>query len=314
MEYMKPEGVFPAMLTPFDDNGKINEKMVRSIIEFGLDKGHNGVFPVSSVGEFIHMTPEECKRMMKITVDAVAGRIPVFAGVSSSCTDMTLDYARYARDIGCSGVVCCPPIYYTATQPIIEKHYEILADTVDMPVVLYNIPLFATPISYDVVKRLSARHNIVGMKDSSGNMVDVMHFMDKVRLAGSDFSFMMGREELFFLALMAGAAGCMAVSAGIFPEIMVEIFKATGSGDLERAKKLQFNLCAVIRLMFSPPFPAGFKTAMELRGFKMGPPKRLLADSDIYIIQGIRSRLERLMGDMLNEYGWELSVQHHYHV
>ncbi len=312
MAYLKPEGVFPAMLTPFDDNGKINEKMVRSIIEFGLDRGLHGLFPVSSVGEFIHMTPEECKRMMKITVDAAAGRAPVFAGVSSSCTDMTLDFARYAQDIGCNGIVCCPPIYYTATQPIIEKHYEILADTVEIPVLLYNIPLFATPISYDVVKRLSARPNIVGMKDSSGNMVDFMHFMDKIRLTGSNFSFMMGREELLYLALMAGASGCMVCSAGIFPEVMVEIYKATNAGDIERAKKIQISLCAIVRLMFSPPFPAGFKTAMEIRGFKMGPPKRLLADSDVYMVQGIRSRLERIMGDLLNECGSKVNAQHLY--
>ena len=177
----KPEGVYVAMLTPFHDDGLINEDELRRIVDFQIEAGVDGLFPVSSVGEYIHMRREEKVRMTAIVMEQNAGRVCVTAGVGSSHPAESIALAKKAKELGCDGVVVAPPYYFPQSQENIEKYFETIADAVDIPNILYNIPLFTQPLSYDLVKRLSRRKNIVGMKDSSGSMVDFLHFMDKIK-------------------------------------------------------------------------------------------------------------------------------------
>ena len=175
----KPEGIYVAMLTPFTEDGAINEEELRRIVEFQITSGVHGLFPISSVGEFIHMSQVEKIRMMEIVVDQNRGRVRITPGVGSSYPAESIYLASKAKAAGCDAVVVAPPYYYQLSQENIEKYFDTIADAVDLPVILYNIPLFTQPLSYDVVKRLARRENVVGMKDSSGSMVDFMHFMDK---------------------------------------------------------------------------------------------------------------------------------------
>ncbi|MDR3565696.1 MAG: dihydrodipicolinate synthase family protein [Negativicutes bacterium] len=288
----KPKGVYSAMLTPFTADGEINEPVLREIVEFGITKGLHGLFPVSSVGEFAHMSFEQSCRCMEIVMDAAKGRAAVTPGVSTTCAANSVKLAKKAEELGCQAVVVCPPYYYSITQESIEKHFEIVADSVDLPVILYNIPLFCSPISSDVVERMSRRPNVVGMKDSSGNLVEFMHYMDKVRLAGSEMNFMVGREEILAPALTIGAAGCVTGIAGLLPEVMVGIWDAHHAGDFARANRLQISILAIIRAMFAVSLPLGFKAAMELRGFKMGPPKQPLAAGEEINFSGVKARIK----------------------
>ena len=163
---------------------------------------------------------------------------------------------------------------------MIEKYYESIIDSTGLPVILYNIPLFTQPLSYDVVKRLSRRKNVVAMKDSSGSMVDFVHFMDKVRIAGEDIAFLTGREETLFPCLMMGGKGCMTATSGVLPEIMVGIYNAWKHSDYDKARELQSIIPLFVRTMFALPLPLGFKVAMEIRGFQMGPPRQPLSDAE----------------------------------
>jgi len=180
-----------------------------------------------------------------------------------------------------------------------EKHFELVADSTTLPVILYNIPLFATPISGDVVERLSRRANVVGMKDSSGNMVELMHYMDKVRRTGSAMNFLVGREEILAPALTVGACGCMTASAGIIPEIMVGIWDAYQAGDYEKANRIQRAMLPLIRAMFAAPFPVGFKTALEMRGFAMGPCKQPLASNEQENLRAVKVKIEAVLNELL---------------
>lgn len=291
----KPYGVYSAMLTPFTAGGEINEPVLRSIVDFNIEKGLHGLFPVSSVGEFAHMSFEQSVQCMEIVVDAAKGRVPVTPGVSSTCAANSVKLARKAQELGCQGVVICPPYYYSISQDNVEKHIEVVADSVDIPVILYNIPLFSTPLSSDVVERLSRRQNIVGMKDSGGNLVEFMHFMDKVRIAGAAMNFMVGREEILAPALTVGAAGCMTATSGILPEVMVGIWDAHHAGDYAKANRLQISILALIRAMFAAPVPLGFKAAMELRGFEMGPPCQPLSAAEESNFSGIKARIKNVL-------------------
>ena len=295
----KPEGVYVAMLTPFSEDGSINEKEMRRIIEFQIESGVHGLFPISSVGEFIHMSQQEKVRLMGVVVEQSRGRVRVIPGVGSTNPADSIYLAKKAKEIGCDGVVIAPPYFYPLSQEMIEKYFETIADAVDLPITLYNIPLFTQPLSYDVVKRLSRRRNIVAMKDSSGSMVDFLHFMDKIQLIGEDMNILTGREETLLPCLMMGGRGCMTATSGILPEIMVGIYEAWKKGNYDKAMKLQFSILVVVRAMFSLPFPLGFKVALETRGFKMGPPKQPLSDVERSKFNAMKARIEKIMNPML---------------
>jgi len=297
----KPEGVYVALLTPFDEDGAINEGELRRIVDFQIEGGVHGLFPISSVGEFIHMSREEKVRMMEIMVDQNKGRVKITPGVGSSLPAESIFLAQKARELGCDGVVVAPPYFYQLSQENIEAYFETIADAVDIPNILYNIPLFTQPVSYDVVKRLSRHKNVVGMKDSSGSMVDFMHFMDKIKIAGEDINVLTGREETLFPCLMVGGKGCMTAAAGILPEIMVDIYNAWKNQNYEEAKKLQASILLIMRTMFSLPFPLGFKYAMELRGFNMGPPKQPLSDAERFNYRNTKVRIEKIMVPILEQ-------------
>jgi N-acetylneuraminate lyase/4-hydroxy-tetrahydrodipicolinate synthase len=298
----KPEGVFVAMLTPFKDDGSLNDDELRKIVDFLIDSGVHGLFPISSVGEYIHMSIDEKIRMMEVITEQNRGRVHITPGVGSSHPADSIRLAQKAKELGCDGVVIAPPYFFQLSQENIEKYYESISDAVDIPVILYNIPLFTQPLSYDVVKRLARRENVVAMKDSSGSMVDFMHFMDKIRLIKEDLNMLTGREETFFATLMVGGKGCMTATAGILPEKMIGIYNAWKSGEYTKALDLQYSILLAVRAMFSVEFPLGFKVAMEIRGFKMGPPKQPLSDAERFKFNTTKVRIQKIMKPILKEF------------
>ena len=295
----RPEGIYVAMLTPFNENGEINEKELRRMVDFKIKAGVHGLFPVSTTGEAVHLTMDEKTHSMEIVVDQTRGRVKVTPGVGSSYPGESILLTKKAEELGCDGIVIAPPYFYQLSQEMIEKYYESIIDSTDLPVILYNIPLFTQPLSYDVVKRLSRRKNVVAMKDSSGSMVDFVHFMDKVRIAGEDIAFLTGREETLFPCLMMGGKGCMTATSGVLPEIMVGIYNAWKHGDYDKARGLQSIIPLFVRTMFALPLPLGFKVAMEVRGFQMGPPRQPLSDAEQFNYNMVKTRIEKIMVPIL---------------
>lgn len=298
-----PEGVYVAMLTPFDSKGNVDELSLRQTTEFAIQQGVDGLFPNSSVGEFVQMTFEERVRVLEVVLDQTKGRVPVTPGASDTHAQGSIKMAEVAKKLGCEAVVITSPWYLPTSQEMIERHFEAVSEAVDIPIIIYNIPFMTAPITYDVVKRLSRRQNIVGMKDSSGSMADNVHFMDKVRLAGTSdkFNFLVGREETFFPALMAGAKGCMTAASGIIPEIMVGIYRAYKNEEYTKALELQYSFLQLLRAMNAAPFPVAFKAAMEVRGFSMGTQRALLSDAEKYNLRLVRSRIEKIIKPMLGD-------------
>ncbi|KJS21542.1 MAG: hypothetical protein VR72_09940 [Clostridiaceae bacterium BRH_c20a] len=298
----KPEGVFPAMMTPFDAHGNINEPVLRKLVNWLIEEGVNGLFPLGSVGEFIHLSFEQKVQIMKTVVNEARGRVPVLPSATESNAKKSIMLAKKAKELGCKGVVIAPTYYYPVSQEMMEEHFEQVAQAVsDLPIILYNIPLFGTPISYDVVKRLSRIENVVAMKDSSGSMVDLLHFMDKVRLIGENINILVGREEMLYSGLMVGAKGTMSATVGIVPEAMINIYKCWQQGDFRKANEIQFSILLLVRAMFALPFPLGFKIALELRGFVMGEPQQPLSDAEQYNYLKVKSRIEKIMKQLLGD-------------
>jgi dihydrodipicolinate synthase/N-acetylneuraminate lyase len=297
----KPEGVYVAMLTPFGKDGEVNEKELRRIVDFLVEAGVHGLFPNSSVGESIHMSRDEKIRMMEIVFDQSRGRVPVTPGIGSTNPKESIILGQQAKAIGCEAVVVMPPYFFPSSQGMIEKYYETIDDALEMPMILYNIPLFSQPLSYGLVERLARRKNIVGMKDSSGSLVDFSHFLDKVRLIGAEMNFLTGREETLLACLAMGGRGCMTATSGILPEIMLGIYNAWKAANYEEAKSLQLSILLVIRTMSALPFPLGYKLGLETRGFHMGPPRQPLSEAEQVKFQTARTDIDKMMRPFLEK-------------
>lgn len=298
-------GIFPALLTPFDEYGEINERETRKIVNWLIKTGVSGISPLGSVGEFIHLDKESKVHMMKVVVDEVKGRIPVIAGTTESCSSRCLELTALARDMGCAYVLIAPPFYYPTTEGALEAHYkEVALAFPETPIIVYNVPLFGTAISKELMIRLSRLNNIIGVKDSSGSMIDLLHLKDLLgEEEGHRFNFIMGREELFYSSLAVGVKSTISATSSIIPEFMIEIFKAYFAGELDRALQIQKSIIALVRIMFTLPFPLGFKIALECRGFNLGPPLKKLSvaeESDCTRVKDeIRTLMAGLLGDRL---------------
>ena len=298
----KPEGVYFAMVTPFK-NGKVNEKVLRQLVEFDVQQGVHGLFPVSTSGEFIQMDFAEKVRMMEIVADQAAGRVAVTPGVTAPNPRECIALAKEAKRIGCNAVVVSPPYYIPLTQGMVQAHVEAVARAVDMPVILYNIPAFTSPISLGTLEKLCALPNVVAMKDSTGSMQDATHIVDTIRLAGraDTFSFFTGREDAVVPALALGAKGCVTAASGIVPETMVGIWDNYKKGNYDKAKELQYSVLEMIRIWSELPLPVGLKTALAVRGFDMGEPVQPLSAPEMAQIPNVRSRLEKILRGLLGD-------------
>jgi 4-hydroxy-tetrahydrodipicolinate synthase len=304
MRLFKPEGVYPAMLTPFDANGRINEPVVRDLVEFFIEKKVSGLFPVSSVGEFAHMTLDQRKQLIDIVADQAKGRVPVTPGAGATHPAHVIEVARHAQKAGCAAVVVCGPYYYQVTQGMVERYFEAILEAVDIPVILYNIPAFSNEISPTTISSLCSREKVVGIKDSSANMTNMTHVIDFVQNTKVEFNVLTGSEQIFYPFLCAGGKGSMTGSASVVPELMVKIYDAFKAGDHEKAKKVQYLLLPLLRLMLTVPFPVGFKAALETRGFPMGPFIQPLTEAEEVHYHEVKPRLK----DMIDHIEKELSL------
>ncbi|MGI6285048.1 dihydrodipicolinate synthase family protein [Neomoorella humiferrea] len=295
------KGVYVAMATPFDRRGQINETVLREWIDFMIEKGVNGLFPVSTVGEYVHLSYEESCRLIDITVNQVRGRVQVIPGASSSCAANSIRLAKYAENRGCQAVVICPPYLYPVTQNVLQQHYETILEAIKINVVLYNIPAFTTELSCKVIENLAQSGRICAIKDSSGNMKNIMHYLDKLRRINVNVPVLTGIDEILFPALVAGCSGCMSVLAGIAPEINTAIYQAFMAGDLVEARRLQEKCLLLLRAMSSLPFPYGYKLALEARGFPMGPPKQPIPASEKYRVANVKALIEQELKNLLGE-------------
>ncbi|MBM3709643.1 MAG: dihydrodipicolinate synthase family protein, partial [Actinobacteria bacterium] len=212
-----PEGAIVAMLTPFDSAGRVSESQVRKLVNFLISKKVNGIFPVSSCGEYVHMDMAERKFLIDIVVDEAKGRVDILPGTGATCYHQSIELANHAKEKGCSAVVLHGPYFFKNIEEAVEGHIKKVAESVDIPIFVYNIPFFANEVTPQMVERLSHLQNIVGIKDSSGNMINVMNLLEMTKKVNPNFKVLVGVEEIMLPALLMGARGCMTATAGILP-------------------------------------------------------------------------------------------------
>lgn len=297
MEKFKPRGIYPAMMTPFDDRGEPNTAVLEQMTDFMVNAGVHGLFPVSNVGEQIHMSRGQKERVIDAAVSAAGKRVPVVPGISASTAAEAVDLGKYCKKAGATGVVLSAPFYFKYPQHVIKSFVQQVAAKVELPIILYNIPLYSSPMEFSTVESLMKIPQLVGIKDSSGSVPNLQRL---IALSCGDFSVMVGWEEMLVSALVSGAQGCMTASAGIFPELMTEIYGlVTGENkDIERAVRQQANISHAASKMGSVFFPQGYKHAMAARGFNMGKPQiceNPFSDSDKEKLTEINEAVKNLI-------------------
>ena len=297
-----PEGVIVAMLIPFKEDGRINEIEVRKLVNFLIDSGVDGIFPVSSCGEYVHMDMDERKYLIDIVTDENNGRVAIVPGTGAICYEKSIELADYAKEKGCSAVVLHGPYFFKNINDVVEEHLKKVAIAVDIPIFLYNIPFFANEVTPQIAHDLCDLPNVVGIKDSSGNMINVMNLIEMTRKIKPDFKVLVGVEEILYPSLAAGGNGCMTATAGILPEFMVGIYDNFLNGNHSYALELQLAILEFIRTMKSVNFPQGFKEALDLRGIKMGPPKMAYSTLLGNELTEVKNKLRTITEELLLKY------------
>lgn len=288
-------GVFVVMLTPFDAQGNVALDVVDQLVEFYVESGVDGIFPCGSAGEAIHLSFEQKSEFIHRVASSAAGRVQVLPGAIASNTKDALALARTAKQAGCNGVVVPPPIYYTFKPAFIRQYFQTILDGAEMPVVLYNIPAYAQPLNPTILGELAQHPNVAGIKDSSGSMVDFLHFMDATRNVDRKIGFMSGREELLFASLAVGGSGSMSAINAVVPEVMVRIRDLFYAGDLASSNALQMSLMDLVRAMYAIQVPIGFRDAVAMRGFAMGKAVHAAPEAEQALIQ---SKLQKVQEEL----------------
>lgn len=269
------KGIIAAMQTPMFEDGSLNEAEMRRQVNRQIEAGVDAVFCLGTNGEFYILDKEEKIRVMEIFVDEAKGRVPVYAGTGCVSTKDTIELSRRAKEIGVDILSVITPYFAALNQDELYAHYAELAEAVDLPIVMYNIPMRAgNSLAPATVGRLARNYkNIAGVKDSSGNFNNILSYIAATEDT-PEFSVLSGNDALILYTLMAGGRGGITAIANILPEIMVSIYQNYVKGDVEGAKKAQASI-APIRDCFKYGNPNSIvKCATNLIGQPVGPCRK----------------------------------------
>ncbi|TVY02914.1 dihydrodipicolinate synthase family protein [Paenibacillus cremeus] len=264
-------GVIPPIVTPVDAEECVEEQGLRRVVEHVIEGGVHGILSLGSNGEFYGLDQEQQERAVHVTIDQTGGRVPVYVGIGAISTKECIKLARMGEGQGAQALTILPPMFLTPNEDELYRHFRAIADSSSLPVLLYNNPdRVGSNISVRLMERLADIPNIVGVKDSSGDLSLTAEYIRTTREKG--FKVMAGRDLMILGSLVYGAVGCVASTANIVPALVVEIYEKFMAGDLAGALESQFKL-APLRVAFNlASFPVITKEAMNLIGVPVGSP------------------------------------------
>jgi 4-hydroxy-tetrahydrodipicolinate synthase len=286
---LRLEGSFTAMVTPFA-NGTINETRLREMVAFQIQNGAAGLVPCGTTGESPTLSHDEHHRVIDIVIDAAAGRVPIIAGTGSNSTSEAISLTRHAKDAGADAALLITPYYNRPTQAGLIAHFSKIAETCDIPLIIYNCPgRTAVNTTSDTVVQLAKLHTIIGIKEASGNMDQIC---DIILRTSDDFILLSGDDGLTLPMLSVGAKGAISVVSNIAPRQMADLIEAGLSGNYKTALALHNRLFPLMRtLMKVETNPSPIKTAMNLLGMEMGELRLPLTPPDAKGIDTLKTAL-----------------------
>lgn len=264
-------GSLVAIVTPFR-KGRVDERALGDLIEWQLREGTNGIVPCGTTGESATLTHEEHRRVIEFTIEVVRRRVPVIAGTGSNSTEEAIALTRHAKQAGADAALLITPYYNKPTQEGLYRHYKAIAEAVELPLVLYNIPgRTGVNMLPSTIARLSAIGTIVGVKEGSGS---VQQASDIVQLCGDRLTVLAGDDALTLPIMAVGGKGVITVTANLLPADMARLVDAFANGRIEEAQRLHFKLAPLFTALFYETNPIPVKEALGLMG-KIDPELRL---------------------------------------
>ena len=256
-------GSMVALVTPFKD-GKVDRTSLEGLVEFHVEHGTSGIIPCGTTGESATLSHEEHEDVIKAVIKAVNKRVPVIAGTGSNSTEEAVRLTRAAEKSGADGALMISPYYNRPTQEGIYQHYKKVADSVGIPIIIYNIPgRTGSKIEPETLARLSEIKNVAGVKEATGS---VDQAIDVIRLCGDRLAVYSGEDSLTFSLMALGGKGVISTVANIVPKEMSQLTEACLKGNWERGREFQFKLMPLIRAVFLETNPIPIKTALSLMG------------------------------------------------
>jgi len=256
-------GSLVAIVTPLK-KGKVDEKALGDLIDWQIAQGTHGIVPCGTTGESATLTYEEHERVVAFTIEAARRRVPVLAGTGSNSTDEAIALTRHAKKTGADGALLITPYYNKPTQEGLYRHYKAVADAVDIPIVLYNIPgRTSVNMLPPTVARLSSIKNIVAIKEGSGSLQQVS---DIIQSCGERMTVLSGDDALTLPMMALGAKGVITVTANIVPKDMAKMVDAFAAGKLAEARKLHYKMSPLFAALFYETNPIPVKEALGMMG------------------------------------------------
>ncbi|MEM7523836.1 MAG: 4-hydroxy-tetrahydrodipicolinate synthase [Pseudomonadota bacterium] len=256
-------GSFVALVTPFR-NGDVDEKALKHLVDWHFDQGTKGLVPVGTTGESPTLSHEEHEHVVELVVQASAGRLPVIAGAGSNNTAEAVRFVQFAKSAGADAALVVTPYYNKPTQRGLIAHYTEVANSAEIPIVIYNIPprsvIDMTP---ETMGELAKLPTIIGVKDSTG---DIVRVSETRATCGADFCQLSGEDASALGFNAHGGVGCISVTANVAPKLCAEFQDATLSGDWAKALELQDLLMPLHKAIFMEPGLVGAKTGLQMLG------------------------------------------------
>lgn len=271
---LKVRGIIPALITPMNEDETVSEEGLRSIIDYVIAGGVHGIFILGSQGESFALTMEEKRRVIATAIEATARRVPVYVGTGMITTSQSIQMTTSARESGADAISVITPYFIRPSREELIHHYRAIAEAAgDMPMLLYNNPMrTAVNIDVETVVTLAEMDNVVGMKDSSADLIQTMKYIDATR--DMDFSVLVGNDASIFATMMSGGKGAVAATANVAPAMLVGIYDAVRSGNIARARELQYKLFPIRNAFGLGTFPLVVKEAVNMIGLPAGPARK----------------------------------------
>lgn len=255
-------GSFVALITPMRADGAIDEKAYEEFVDWQIGEGSEGVVPVGTTGESPTLSHAEHKRVVDIAIAVAKGRVPVIAGTGSNSTEEAIALTRHAKEAGADAALIVTPYYNKPTQEGLYRHFSAIADAVDLPIIIYNIPSRSVvDMSVDTMQRLARHPNIVGVKDATANLARPLAVR---RACGTAFCQLSGEDGTAVAFLGAGGQGCISVTANVAPRLCREMHNGWREGRVKDAITMQDRLWPLHEALFSETNPGPVKFAASL--------------------------------------------------
>jgi 4-hydroxy-tetrahydrodipicolinate synthase len=258
------KGSLVALITPMREDGAVDGKAYASFVDWQIKEGTHGVVPVGTTGESPTLSHAEHKKVVEIAVGVAKGRVPVIAGAGSNSTEEAIDLAKHAKEAGADAILVVTPYYNKPTQEGMFLHFTAIADAVDIPMIIYNIPpRSVVDMSVETMARLAKHKNIIGVKDATANLTRPLHTR---RACGPEFCQLSGEDHTAIAFNAAGGVGCISVSANVAPRLCSEMQTAWMEGRVSDAMVIQHRLTPLHDAMFAETSPGPVKYAASLLG------------------------------------------------